>query len=150
MDPIVKSVHSLRTSSTKELILRYILLWNIIYIYIYIFIHSFSSVSYDRSNTSPLSAIQSFLLQMRVSSPFLKVMQQLLTSSSSSSCHFYSAFYLSFNNLLQKAVSTQNVTNPVSLPFTYFIQDIPLILDCKYYFFISHMIYIYIYIYIYI
>jgi len=42
--------------------------------------HSFSSLSYDRSKasskaSSPHSAIQSFLLQMRVSSPFLKVIQ---------------------------------------------------------------------------
>ena len=43
-------------------------------------IHSFSSLSYDRSKasskaTSPHSAIQSSLFQMRVSSPFLKVIQ---------------------------------------------------------------------------
>jgi hypothetical protein len=43
-------------------------------------VHSFSSLSYDRSKasskaSSPHSAIQSFLLQMRVSSPFLKVIQ---------------------------------------------------------------------------
>ena len=43
-------------------------------------IHSFSSLSYDRSKasskaSSPHSAIQSFLLQMRVSSPFLNVIQ---------------------------------------------------------------------------
>jgi hypothetical protein len=43
-------------------------------------IHSFSSLSYDRSKasskaSSPHSAIQSFLLQMGVSSPFLKVIQ---------------------------------------------------------------------------
>ena len=42
--------------------------------------HSFSSLSYDRSKapskaSSPHSAIQSFLLQMRVSSLFLKVIQ---------------------------------------------------------------------------
>ena len=41
-------------------------------------IHSFSSLSYDRSKTSskasfPHSAIQSFLLQMSVPSPFLKL-----------------------------------------------------------------------------
>ena len=41
---------------------------------------SFSSLSYDRSKasskaSSPHSAIQSFLFQMRVSSPFLKVIQ---------------------------------------------------------------------------
>ena len=43
-------------------------------------VHSFSSLSYDRSKasskaSSPHSAIQSFLFQMRVSSPFLKVIQ---------------------------------------------------------------------------
>ena len=43
-------------------------------------IHSCSSLSYDRSKasskaSSPRSAIQSFLLQMRVFSPFLKVIQ---------------------------------------------------------------------------
>ena len=51
-----------------------------IYIYIYSFIHSFSSLSYDRSKasskaSSPHSAIQSFLFQMRVSSTFFKVIQ---------------------------------------------------------------------------
>jgi len=43
-------------------------------------VHSFSSLSYDRSKASskascPHSAIYSFLLQMTVSSPFLKVIQ---------------------------------------------------------------------------
>ena len=47
---------------------------------IYKEIHSFSSLSYDRSKasskaSSPHSAIQSFLFQMRVSSPFLGVIQ---------------------------------------------------------------------------
>ena len=42
--------------------------------------HLFCSLSYDRSKasskaSSPYSAIQSFLFQMRVSSPFLKVIQ---------------------------------------------------------------------------
>ena len=50
------------------------------YIYIYTYIQSFSSLSFDRSKasskaSSPHSAIQSFLFQMRVSSPFLKVIQ---------------------------------------------------------------------------
>ena len=72
---------------------------------------SFSNLFDDRSNASsktvpPHSAIQSFLLQMRVSYPVLKVIQQLLTSSSSSSCHFHLPLYLSFDNLFQKAVST--------------------------------------------
>ena len=61
---------------------------------------------------------------MRLSSPFLKVIQQLPTSSSLSSCHFYPPLYLSFSNPLQKAISTQNVTSPVRLPFTYFINNV--------------------------
>jgi hypothetical protein len=68
-------------------------------------IHSFSSLSYDRSKasskaSSPHSAIQCFLLQMRVTSPFLKVSQYLPTSSSLSYCHFYPPLYLSFNKPL--------------------------------------------------
>jgi hypothetical protein len=44
------------------------------------FIHSFSSLSYDKSKASskafsPHSAIYNFLFQMRVSSPFLKVIE---------------------------------------------------------------------------
>ena len=74
-----------------------------------------SNLSHDRSTASsttipPLNAIWSFLLQMRVISPVPKIIQQLLTSSSSSSCHFYLSLYLSFNNLFQKAFSTQDVT----------------------------------------
>jgi hypothetical protein len=39
-------------------------------------IHAFGSLSYERSKTSsPHSANQSFLFQVRVSSPFLKVIQ---------------------------------------------------------------------------
>jgi hypothetical protein len=45
-----------------------------------LYFHPFSSLSYDRSKASsktisPHSVIHSFLLQMRVSSPFLKVIQ---------------------------------------------------------------------------
>ena len=40
----------------------------------------------------------------------------MLTSSPSSSRYFYPSLYLSFNNVFQKAVPTQNVNNPVSLP----------------------------------
>jgi DNA-directed RNA polymerase subunit N (RpoN/RPB10) len=39
-----------------------------------------------------------------------------LTSSSSSSHHFYPSLYLSFSNIFQKAVQMQDVTSPVSLP----------------------------------
>jgi hypothetical protein len=41
--------------------------------------------------------------------------QELLTSCSSSSRRLYHCFYLSFNNVFQKAVLTQDVNNPVSL-----------------------------------
>ena len=89
-------------------------------------IHSFCGLSYERSTTAskaslPQSVIQCFLFQFPVSSLFLKVIQQLLTSSSSSS------FYLSFS-FVQKAVPMQDVTSPVSLPFIYCMQDTPLLL----------------------
>jgi hypothetical protein len=69
------------------------------------FIHSFIGLSQDRPKasskaSSPHSAIYSFFLQIWISTPFLKVIQELPKSSSSSSCHFYPSFYLSFNNLL--------------------------------------------------
>ena len=62
----------------------------------------FSSLSDDRSKASsktisPHIAIQSLLLQMRVSSPVLKVIQQLLTSSSPSSCHIHIYIYIYFH-----------------------------------------------------
>jgi hypothetical protein len=58
------------------------------------FTHLFSSLSFNMSKvsskaSSPHSAIQSFLLQMRVFWVFLKVIQLLPTSSSLSFCHFY-------------------------------------------------------------
>ena len=68
--------------------------------------------------SSPHSATLSFHFQMRVFSPFFTVIQQRSTSSSSSSCHFYPTFYLSFSNPFQKAVSTQNVTK-ISQPYVY-------------------------------
>ena len=67
--------------------------------------------------------------------------------SPSSCCHspfpashpFYPSFYLSFSNSFYKPVPTQDVTNPVSLPFFFYMQDIPLPLDCLLCF-ISHTI----------
>jgi len=49
-------------------------------LYIHVYIHSFSILSDDRSKASsktmpPYSAMQSLLLQMRISSPVLKVIQ---------------------------------------------------------------------------
>jgi len=68
------------------------------------FIHSSSILSDDRSKASSKtmpthSAIHSFFLQIRISSPVLKVIQYLPTSSTSSSCHFHLPLYLSFDNL---------------------------------------------------
>ena len=60
---------------------KYICQISQIYIYIYIYIiHSFSIVSDARSKASsktmpPYSEMQSILLQMRISSPVLKVIQ---------------------------------------------------------------------------
>ena len=54
------------------------------------------------------------LLFLKSSSSFLRLLPRLSVTS-------IPHFYLSFNNLLQKAVSTQNVTNPVRLPFSYFM-----------------------------
>ena len=48
---------------------------------------------------------------------FLKMIQQLLTSCSSSSRHFHPSLFLSFNSVFEFAVPMQNVTNPISLPF---------------------------------
>jgi hypothetical protein len=97
-------------------------------------IHSCSSLSYDRSEayskaSSPQSGVSSFkweypLLSLRSSSSFLRILPRLPLTSNP-------PFYLSFNNPLQKAVSTQNVTNPGSLSLTYFMQDILLLLVSK-------------------
>ena len=51
-----------------------------LFLWIHSFIHPFSILSDDRSKASsktmpPYSAMQSFLLQMRISSPVLKVIQ---------------------------------------------------------------------------
>ena len=51
-----------------------------------------------------------------VSSLFIKVIQQTLTYSSSSSRHFYSSLHLSFNNVFQRAVRVYDVTSPVRHP----------------------------------
>jgi hypothetical protein len=71
---------------------------------------SSSSLSCERSIasselSSPKSEILSFLLQLPVSSCFLQVIQQLLTSPSSPSC----PYNLSFNDVLQKAICAQSI-----------------------------------------
>ena len=93
--------------------------------------HHHPYLSYDRSTasskaSSPRSASQCFLFQLPVISLFLKVIQQLLTSSSSSFHHLYTTLYLFFDNVFLMAVPTQDVANPVGLPPFYCMQDIPL------------------------
>jgi len=92
---------------------------------------SSSSLSYDRSiasfkELSPQRAIYGFLFQLLAYSYFL--IQKLLASSSPSSRHFYHSLFLSLNNLFQKAVPTQDVTNPVILPSIYCMYDISVLL----------------------
>ena len=60
------------------------------------------------------------LFQFPASCLFLKVIQHLLTSSSSSSNRLHPSLYLSFSNMFQKAVLTQEVTNSVILPSLHF------------------------------
>jgi len=50
---------------------------------------------------------------------FPKTIKQLLNSSSSSSCHFHSSLYPSYDTVFYKAVTTQDMTNPVSFPTVY-------------------------------
>ena len=93
------------------------------------------SLSYDRcinsfKVSSPISAIYCFLFQVPVSFRFLKVFHQLFTSSFSSS----HTFYLPFNNMFQKAVPTQDVSNQVALPSFYCVQDVQFLLDTIHYF----------------
>ena len=88
--------------------------------------------------SSPQSKIQCFLFQFTVSSLVLNVIQQLLTSSSSYCRHFYPSPYLSNSNVCSKAVPMQDVINPASVPYLYCMQDIPVLLECMQYFFVSH------------
>ena len=97
-------------------------------------LHSFRSLPYDRSiisskASSPQSAIQCFLFEFPISSLVLKIILQLLMSSFSSSRHFYPSLHLSFNIVLQKAVTMPKVTNPFTLLSFYCLQDISLLPD---------------------
>ena len=85
--------------------------------------------STDSCNARSLhSATYCLIFQFSASSSFLKAIQQLLTSSSSYSHRFYPSLYIPFNKVFQKAVPTQDMTNPVTLPSVYCMYDIPLLL----------------------
>ena len=78
------------------------------------FVHSNDRSVSSSEATSSQSAIQFSLFQFQLSSLFLKVIQQFLTSPSSSHRDSYPTLYLSIDNLFQKDVPTQAVTHPVS------------------------------------
>jgi len=61
------------------------------------------------------STIYCFLFRFSLPSLLLMVIHYLLTSSSSSACHYNPFLYLSTNNVFQKAVAKQDVTNLVNL-----------------------------------
>jgi hypothetical protein len=104
-----------------------------------------SNLSDDRSKattrtTPPLDATEDFLLQMKVSSPVLKVIKYLLMYSSSSSCHFYLPLYLSFRNFFRRQFLRR--IWPIQLAFRFLISCRIFLcsLTLKYHFIISHMI----------
>jgi hypothetical protein len=91
--------------------------------------------------SSPYSAIQPFFFQFPISSSPLNVIQQLLTYSNSFSFHFYvyPSLYLAFNNVFQKVVPIQVVTNPVIFRFNLILCTI-FLSYFRQYFFIRHTI----------
>ena len=86
--------------------------------YIQYYIQSSCSLSNRRfivssKGFSPQRAIYRSRFQLSVSSLFLKVIQYVLTSSSSSSRHFFPLYFLQEH----ASVPTHDVSNPVSLSF---------------------------------
>jgi hypothetical protein len=86
-------------------------------------IHS-RSPPFDKSTVSPKTraphrAIECFFFQFTLSSIFFGVIQQMVTSSSSSSRHFHPSLSHPFNKVFQKTVPRHDVTNPVTLPSVY-------------------------------
>lgn len=69
------------------------------------FLHSFVCLDFFKASSTQI-AIYCFPFHFSVPSCFLKIIQYLLTSLSSSSRHFYPIFYLFFNNVFQNAVPT--------------------------------------------
>lgn len=75
-----------------------------------------------------------------VSSLFLRFIQYLRTSPSSSFRHFYLSFPLPFTNMFQKAVLTQDMTSPVGLTSVCCLSDTSRLLDSLQYFFTAHTV----------
>ena len=74
-------------------------------------------------------SFQCLLFQFAACFRILEVPQQLLTSPSSSSHHFYPSFYLTFHNAFYNAITTKDRTSRVSLPYYYFMKHISFPID---------------------
>ena len=140
------NIHSsIHNSNIHSFIHSYFLTFIHIYIYIYIyiltFIHSFRSPSHAGPETLPKPVLHT----VRSSASYFTFQYPLLSLRSSSSCSSlllrlpFTSFYLSFNNVFQKAVPTPDVTNPVSPPPFYSTQN-SFPPDSMQHFFISHTI----------
>ena len=71
----------------------------------------------------PSISIFSFLLQLPISSSVSQIIKELC-SSSPYSFHFS---HLSFNGIMQEAISSQNMTNPIGVSTQDIIQKCPLL-----------------------
>jgi hypothetical protein len=87
----------------------------------YVHIHSFRNLT---TNPQPLPKrvlckVQPNAFSSKLQSPliFLKVVQHLPKSFSFSFLLFNPTLYFSFNNVFPNTISTQDVTNPISLSF---------------------------------
>ena len=123
----VRNVRSLTCTSTMNTALpflchcyfRSLLDRNILIGNLFFEIHSFFSRSYDRSTgpskaNSPQSVIRCFHIQFLLYPRSLRAIQYPPTSPYSSSRHFCSSLYPSFDNVFQTKVTMQDVTNPIS------------------------------------
>ena len=79
---------------------------------------------------SPRSAIQCFLFQFAVSSSIIGPYSSCLQNFPRLPVTYNFFLYIFFNNLFQKAIYTQDVTNPVSIPPFYCKWDISILFDC--------------------
>ena len=86
--------------------------------------HSFRILPYDRStdpfkSESPTECDPVRPLSIYGILYFPKIVQYLLTISSSSCRYFYPSFYITFCNVFEKAAPAKDVTNSFSFPFIY-------------------------------
>ena len=93
------------------------------------FMHSFCCLSCGRSTAFPKRVVH----RVQSSAASFNFQCRLFSLRSFSSCvvfflsrRLYPSLCLSFSNVFQKAVPTQDVTNPVTVPF-YCVQDVSLL-----------------------